>query len=342
MRRKAIWSAGAALVVTAALAISAPTVFAAGKESAADPTPDPSATAAPAVVPTIDVAKVKEHLAKFQQFADENGGNRRSGRAGYSASQNYVVDKLEAAGFTVAIEACPTSSCTGGSNIIADWKGGSDSEVFVLGAHLDGVTAGPGINDNGSGSATILETALTLAQQNPTMAKQVRFAWWADEEQGLNGSAFHVQQLAAADKAKIKGYLNFDMVGSPNGGYFVNNITTPLAATLKSYYDKVGIATEENTEGRNRSDDASFTRGGIPASGVAAGASARMTAAQAGKWGGSANQPYDSCYHAACDTIRNINDTILGHAVNAQITAVYALAVSADGGPGPTPSGPPA
>ncbi|HEX5740924.1 MAG TPA: M28 family peptidase [Pilimelia sp.] len=294
-----------------------------GSEPGAPGTPG----AGSADIPTVDVSKVKAHLQAFQTFADQNGGTRRSGRPGYTASLNYVAEKLRAAGYSVAIQEC-TSGCTGGSNLIADWPGGDENQVLMLGAHLDSVSAGPGINDNGSGSATILETALTVAEKKPQLAKHLRFGWWADEEQGLNGSRFYVNQLGS-NKSKIKAYLNFDMVGSVNGGYFINNINTEAARALKAYYDSKNIPTEENTEGANRSDDASFTRGGIPASGVAAGASATLTPGQAQKWGKKANQPRDPCYHRACDTMRNIDDTILGHAANAQITAVYKLAVKA-------------
>ncbi|GAA2521212.1 M20/M25/M40 family metallo-hydrolase [Pilimelia columellifera] len=314
------------------------TVGAAGPGQTPGPTPTTPAPG-PVTVPKIDTAKVKAHLQKFQQIADQNGGNRRSGRAGYTASVNYVVEKMKAAGYDVTTQACPSPDCTGGSNVIAEWKGGDANQVIMFGAHLDGVAAGPGINDNGSGSATILEVALALAEKNPAMAKRVRFGWWADEEQGLNGSRYYIKQLGA-NKSKIKGYLNFDMVASVNGGYFINNINTELGKSFKEYYDKAGIPTEENTEGRNRSDDASFTNAGISASGVAAGASATLTAAQAQKWGKKANAPRDPCYHAACDTIKNIDDTILGHSANAQVTALYKLAVSATSAPEPGPSNP--
>ncbi|MFE6840523.1 M28 family peptidase, partial [Streptomyces sp. NPDC057705] len=114
--------------------------------------------------------------------------------------------------------------------------------TVMFGAHLDGVSAGPGINDNGSGSATLLENALVLAQKNPTMTKHVRFAWWTDEEQGLNGSEFYVNQLSSAQRAAIKGYYNFDMVGSTNGGYFINNVNSATAAPLKAYWTSLNLA----------------------------------------------------------------------------------------------------
>ncbi|WP_344619333.1 M28 family peptidase [Dactylosporangium salmoneum] len=290
--------------------------------------------AAAAVAPEVSVANVKNHLTQFYGFAQSNGGNRFSGSGGYTASLSYVEQKLAAAGYTVTRQAC--TSCTAGSqNLIAEWKGGDANQVFMLGAHLDSVRAGSGINDNGSGSAGVLETALTLAQQNPTMTKRVRFAWWADEEQGLRGSTYYVSQLSSTERSKIKGYLNFDMIGSRNAGYFINNISTSLAASLKAYYDAIGVPTEENVEGANRSDDASFRNAGIPTSGIAAGASAIKTAAQAQKWGGTANASYDSCYHSSCDTTGNISDVPLGRAVNGMASALWANAV---GGTGPSPS----
>ncbi|MFE6856944.1 M28 family peptidase, partial [Streptomyces sp. NPDC057674] len=260
--------------------------------------------------PDIDVANVQAHLSQFNTIASQNGGNRRAGSAGYTQSLAYVKGKLQAAGYTVTEQNC--TSCTYPSNnLIADWPGGPADQVVMFGAHLDGVSAGPGINDNGSGSAALLENALALAQKNPTMTKHVRFAWWTDEEQGLNGSAFYVNRLTAAQRATIKAYYNFDMVGSTNGGYFINNLNSTAAAPLKAYWTSLNLAPEENTEGQGRSDDYSFQQGGIPTSGYAAGASARKTSAQAQKWGGSANTAYDSCYHSACDTTSNINATVL-------------------------------
>lgn len=179
--------------------------------------------------PNISVANVQAHLTQFNTIASQNGGNRRAGSAGYTQSLAYVKGRLQAAGFTVTEQNC--TSCTYPSNnLIADWPGGPADQTVMFGAHLDGVSAGPGINDNGSGSATLLENALVLAQKNPTMTKHVRFAWWTDEEQGLNGSEFYVGRLSSAERTAIKAYYNFDMVGSTNGGYFINNVNSAAAA----------------------------------------------------------------------------------------------------------------
>ncbi|GAA0248215.1 hypothetical protein GCM10010492_55020 [Saccharothrix mutabilis subsp. mutabilis] len=277
--------------------------------------------------PNVDVAAVQAHLTQFNGFATANGGHRRAGSAGYTQSLAYVKGKLQAAGYTVTEQRC--TSCTYVSNnLIADWPGGDANQTVVFGAHLDGVSAGPGINDNGSGSAVLLENALQLAARNPSMTKHVRFAWWTDEEQGLNGSRFYVGQLTSAQRTAIKAYYNFDMVGSRNAGYFVNNISTAAAAPLREYWTSLGLAPEENVEGAGRSDDYSFQQAGIPSSGYATGASARKTSAQAAKWGGTAGAAYDPCYHARCDTTGNINPTALDRAADGVAHTIWKQAVN--------------
>ncbi|MFC4021554.1 M28 family peptidase [Micromonospora sp. GCM10011542] len=326
-------SAGIALAVFTGM-----TVTLAAQPVVASPTAGTAVArpiAAPAVAlaaPDISVTNVQAHLTQLNSLATSNGGNRRAGSAGYTASVNYVKTRLQSAGYTITEQYC--SSCTYPSNnLIAEWPGGPADQVVMFGAHLDSVSAGPGINDNGSGSATLLENALVLAAQNPTMTKRVRFAWWTDEEQGLNGSEFYVNSLSATQRGYIKGYYNFDMVGSTNGGYFINRVTSTTAAPLKAYWDSLGLQPEENVEGQGRSDDYSFQQGGIPTSGYAAGASARKTSAQAAKWGGTANSAYDPCYHRSCDTTANVSATVLNRSADGVAYALWQLAV---GGGTPT------
>ncbi|MGW4156680.1 M28 family peptidase [Micromonospora chersina] len=326
MRRRTP-TAGLALALFAAVTATLTTTAA-----SAAPAPVSAAPALAAAAPDISVTNVQAHLTQLNTIATNNGGTRRAGSAGYTASVSYVKSKLQAAGYTVTEQYC--STCTYPSNnLIAEWPQGPADQVVMFGAHLDSVSAGPGINDNGSGSATLLENALVLAQQNPSMTKRVRFAWWTDEEQGLNGSEFYVNQLSATQKSYIKGYYNFDMVGSTNGGYFINRITSTTAAPLKAYWDSLNLQPEENVEGQGRSDDYSFQQGGIPTSGYAAGASARKTTAQAAKWGGTANVAYDSCYHRSCDTTSNVSATVLNRSADGVAYAIWQLAV---GGGTPT------
>ena len=281
----------------------------------------------PGTPPDISVDNVKAHLQQLQTFATNNGGNRRSTGAGYTASANYVFDRLSAAGYNVVRQNC-TSGCTAGAgpNVIADWPGGDDTQVYMFGAHLDSVSAGPGINDNGSGSAALLEVALKLAELHPSIAKHVRFGWWTDEEQGLNGSEFYVNSLSATQRANIKGYFNFDMIGSPNAGYFIDAITSALAGNLKGYFDSISVPTEEMTE--CCSDDGPFRNAGIPATFLSTGASAVKSSAQQQKWGGTAGQAFDPCYHSSCDSYpSNIGTTALDRGSDAVAWALWKVAV---------------
>ncbi len=104
-------------------------------------------------------------------------------------------------------------------NVLAETSHGDDNNVVMVGAHLDSVSAGPGINDNGSGSAAILEVAEQMQKVKPR--NTVRFAWWGAEESGLVGSTFYVDSLTEEERANIALYLNFDMVGSSNYVRFI-------------------------------------------------------------------------------------------------------------------------
>ncbi|MGW3419079.1 M28 family metallopeptidase [Streptomyces phaeochromogenes] len=285
------------------------------------------ADAAPARVaaaPDIPVANVKAHLTQLQSIATANGGNRAHGRTGYKASLDYVKAQLDAAGFTTTIQQFTASSRVG-YNLIADWPGGDANQVVMAGSHLDSVTSGAGINDNGSGSAALLEAALTASRTQYQPTKHLRFAWWGAEELGMVGSRNYVNGLTTANRAKISGYLNFDMIGSPNPGYFVYDDDPAIEKTFKEFYAGIGVATEIETEGDGRSDHAPFKSAGIPVGGVFTGASSTKSAAQAAKWGGTAGQSFDRCYHSSCDTTANINDTALNRNSDALAYAVWEL-----------------
>ena len=199
------------------LAIAALVVPVPAAEALAAP---PKAAAAVLAVPDISLTNVKAHLTQLQSIATANGGNRAHGRPGFQASRDYVKAQLDAAGWVTTIQPFTTGGATGW-NVIADWPGGDPNQVLMAGAHLDSVTAGPGINDDGSGTAALLEVAKTISATGFAPDKHLRFAWFGAEELGLRGSQFYVNNLPAAERAKIKGYLNFDMTGSPNPGYFL-------------------------------------------------------------------------------------------------------------------------
>lgn len=206
------------------------------------------------------------------------------------------------------------------NNVIAETKGGNAANTVMLGSHLDSVTAGPGINDNGSGSAGLLQTALELAKSKETVRNKVRFAWWSAEENGLLGSEHYAANMSSLDKKEIKLYLNFDMIASPNYGLFVYDGddsdgvgagpgpqgSAQLERDINDFLDKGGLP-HEGTDFDGRSDYGPFIDAGIPSGGTFTGAEGIKTAAQAQKFGGQAGVAYDVNYHAKGDDITNIN-----------------------------------
>ncbi|MFF2726900.1 M28 family metallopeptidase [Streptomyces sp. NPDC058008] len=220
-------------------------------------------------------------------------------------------------------------------NVVAETPGGSAAHTVMLGAHLDSVTDGPGVNDNGSGSAGLLEVALRLAESGRTPANKVRFAWWSAEENGLLGSEAYVAKLSEAQRGRIALYLNFDMIASPNGAQFVLDGddsdgtgagpgpegSAQLEHDINAFLDSTGRP-HTGTDFTGRSDYGPFVEAGIPSGGTDTGAEGIKTAAQAETYGGTAGVAYDPCYHAACDDLGNIgmghfdtNIDVIAHAV---------------------------
>ncbi|MBB4910320.1 M28 family metallopeptidase [Actinophytocola algeriensis] len=297
--------------------------------ASAGASPDRLEVVSPQAGPDIPVAEVQAHLTELSRIAGENGGNRAHGQPGYRAGLDYVRARLDEAGYTTALQEFTAAGATG-YNLVADWPGGDENATVMFGGHADSVSAGPGINDNGSGSAGLLEVALTVAEQNLQPTKHLRFAWWGAEELGLVGSTHYVENLPDAELAKIAGYVNFDMIGSPNAGYFVyaSGSQPPgsdqIEKVLADYFVSIGVQ-PETTEVGGRSDHAAFARAGIPTGGTFTGAEQAKTADQAAKWGGTAGEAFDPCYHRGCDTLDNIDATALDRNTDAIATAVWTL-----------------
>jgi Zn-dependent M28 family amino/carboxypeptidase len=270
---------------------------------------------------------------------------------------------LAAAGSTARVRVLPSETRTD-VNVIAELPGKNRNNVVMAGSHLDSVGDGPGINDNGSGSAAILETALQLAKIKPQ--NTVRFAWWGAEEEGLLGSAAYVAELSQAEKDRIALYLNYDMVGSPNYIFQVYDadessfpapvVVPPGSTAIEDLYESYYTWKNkpyDDAEFSGRSDYQAFIEAGIPSGGLFTGAEVVKTAEQQAIWGGVAGESFDQCYHQACDTIDNLDLNALE--VNsdliafAQLTFAYSTE-SVNGVPGkkvpgkpvklPAPAGP--
>lgn len=224
-------------------------------------------------------------------------------------------------------------------NVIAESRDGDPNNVVMAGAHLDSVQRGPGINDNGSGSAAILETAIQMAKVKPR--NKLRFAWWGAEESGLLGSTAYVAGLSAEDKAKIALYLNFDMVGSPNHVFFIYDGddsdrvgagpgpsgSADIEQVFEGFFASRGVPFK-GSDFSGRSDYGPFIANNIPAGGLFTGAEGVKTAAEAALWGGTAGQQYDPCYHLRCDSYANNNDTALDINSDAIAYAVLQFAMN--------------
>jgi Zn-dependent M28 family amino/carboxypeptidase len=209
----------------------------------------------------------------------------------------------------------------------------------MVGAHLDSVIAGPGINDNGSGSAAILEVAQLISKARTEQT--IRFAWWGAEELGLLGSEYYVENLPQAERDEITAYLNFDMVGSPNFARFIYDgddsdaVGAPagpegsaaIEDVFQTFYTERGLA-YEGTDFSGRSDYGPFIAAGvdIPSGGLFTGAEGLKTPEQAARYGGVAGVAYDENYHEVGDTIDNINDEALDQNADAIAYATFTLA----------------
>jgi len=244
--------------------------------------------------------------------------------------------EAQAGGVTVHLAVDAVAGKRPSRNVVAETSGSGDGSWIMVGAHLDSVPEGPGINDNGSGTAAVLEAALQLAQEPAQGSRHVRFAFWGAEERGLIGSRHHIDALSEEERRRIALYINLDMVGSPNFTRYVQGPAAtddgPAAVArreLMAEFRGRGLNIEERTGTRFGSDDSSFSQKGIPTVGLYTGASGSKSEQQASLFGGTAGRPFDPCYHQACDTIENIDRTVLEQNTQALVRTLKAVAAPA-------------
>lgn len=193
-------------------------------------------------------------------------------------------------------------------NVFAETKGGDAKNLVQLGAHLDSVQAGPGINDDGSGTSLILELAKGLSHFSTNL--KVRFSWWGAEENGLKGSRWYVGNLTAEAADDILLYVNFDMVS--RGFYGVFDGTGEVAAPGgPPGSDVIGKLFDDFLTGKGFETVPVGLTGGTdyvpfmevinkPVGGLFTGTGAAQ----------------DACYHQACDNITNpVPETIYNNAL---------------------------
>ena len=253
----------------------------------------------------------------------------------YGLGHNFGIH-AQTHGITVHLAVDAVAGKRPSRNVVAETVGGRDGVWIMAGAHLDSVPEGPGINDNGSGTAAVLEAALQLAQEPAQRSRRLRFGFWGAEERGLIGSRHHVDALSDEERRRIALYINLDMVGSPNFTRYVQGPAAtddgPAAVArreLMAEFRERGLNIEERTGTRFGSDDSSFSQKDIPTVGLYTGASGSKSEKQASLFGGTAGRPFDPCYHQACDTTENIDRNVLEQNTQALVRALKAVAVPA-------------
>lgn len=248
-------------------------------------------------------------------------------------------------------------------NIIADSIAGDPEDTVVIGAHLDGVAEGPGVNDNASGSAAILALAERIADAEVPNDKRIRLTLWGAEEIGLLGSTAYVDDLVQDDPvelARISSYLNYDMIGSENftvGVYDANRSTFPAdgvtipegSAEIERIYTDYFDAIDQpwiDSEYSGRSDYQAFIDNGIPSGGLFSGGDDIKTEEEAALFGGTAGVFMDRNYHTENDTLANVSresvdifSPAIGHAAFA-LAWEAAVVPPVDPSPEPTPGDP--
>jgi Zn-dependent M28 family amino/carboxypeptidase len=259
-----------------------------------------------------------------------------------------LYNEAQAGAVSVRIVVDATTTPNTEMNVLADSRRGNPNRTIVMGGHLDSVEAGPGINDNGSGTSTLLE----IAEQVPKLARdprnRLRFAFWGAEEAGLVGSTAYVDELVAnGDLSQVEANLNFDMLGSVNFVRFVydgdtSSFPPPMGGAppgsaqiehvFQRYFDSQGLVSDP-TAFDGRSDYGPFIANGVAAGGLFSGAEGIKTPRQESIYGGFAGLPFDPCYHVpptngACDDFFNLSNRSLDQMSDAAAHTGWTLARS--------------
>lgn len=208
------------------------------------------------------------------------------------------------------------------TNLFAETRGGRGDRTVMVGAHLDGVTEAPALNDNASSVGAVLAVAQRLAPYQREVRNKVRFALWGAEELVDVGSNYYVANLSDGERDDIALYLNFEMIAAPNFVRFVMDGdssdqppgTPPgppgsgvIEAAFQRAFDLAGLPHTTHDLHAVGSDHEPFMAAGIPVGGMNGGALGVKTPEEAAVFGGRAGQLYDHCYHQPCDTLANIN-----------------------------------
>ncbi|MFF3215418.1 M20/M25/M40 family metallo-hydrolase [Streptomyces sp. NPDC002886] len=290
------------------------------------------------------VKAVAGKLEAFESIARAHGDTRASGTPGYAASLDYVRGELEKAGLhpQEATTTTPEGRFKGRTttSLTADIPSTSE-QVLLVGAHLDSVQAGPGINDNATGVTALLALAAHAQEQHWKPRSTVRLAFWGDEEQGLLGST---GWLAAHGREHLRGYVNIDMIGAKDGTFRISDSdghgfaelpaaqrdalakldvprppagSAALSHELEHALDRRALPREPDEVDYMSTDSAPFIATGIPTADIT---SVHSSVDDKGVL------TYAPCYHQKCDTLDKVDVPRTAQAARSLSDAVTALA----------------
>jgi aminopeptidase S len=308
---------GVAVVSTVVVLVA--TAVTAGPANATPVPVGAGPAAAAAVPPVIGGDAVMTHLQKLMDFARGSNNTRVIGSTGFTSTVGYIKQRLDGLGWQTTVQNFQARGRSA-ANVIAEWPYGDANHVVMAGAHSDSVQAGPGINDDGSGVAALLENAAAVATAKLRPQQRIRFGFWGAEEEGELGSSYYVSHLPSGGAAKINAYLNFDMIGNrseggkPVGwGFYREGQQNGLNKSFAAYFDQHNVAYNNSLDTQGRSDHAAFKRAGVAVTGI----SSVRSLNELGR-----------CYHRACDDLTDVDPNSLALGANAIAAAVWQLAGS--------------
>ena len=297
------------------------------------------------------------HLKAFEKIAQQNGGYRAVGSKGGQASAKYIIEQAKLAGLHAQTIAFENREKTIGQNILVEIEGQSKESAILIGAHYDSVDTGPGINDNASGVAVLIELMHQLKQSKQKPKQTIVLAFWDSEEVGIAGSRDYVKKLTPEQLNKIKAYINVDMVGTKDPNILIADADksslkdleaqfksagvsesdykpmidglkslpthsgdSALEERLKSFFKAKNLTIREDTTTLTASDTAPFL-GKVPVTSIILFNEKERPGANEGE----TILDFAPCYHQACDTIEHVDPQSLKIASDAIIYLINGI-----------------
>ncbi len=262
-------------------------------------------------------------------LSDPSQGHIPAGSVSQADGQTLAAEP----GITVTLEVRALQQVRTSSNLIAQTRTGNPHNVVLVNGNLDSI-GGAGENDNGTGTAAMLQDALHLGAW-PRITNAVRFVFTSAQEYSFAGAAAYLASLTAQDKQDIALDLNAEMIGSPNTGYFVLDGlpgagSAAITKAFYAYFNATGVQTEAAPLS-GRWDYNAFAGAGIPTGGVFTGADSTKTQTEVAKWGGTAGVAFDPCYQITCDTLNNVDRTAMLRNARALAFVIGTYATSTQG-----------